>query len=150
MKKRRNNIYGKNSVDLYFGFIIRKTGCTGKEEGMRLNMKTIKRLFFLALLLSVLTGCGQQEENATGKEYHIYYVDNDETKIFAESYLTETEDMRVLLDELIEKLSIRPDKMQYKAPLAKILNCLAIHGTADSLPLILMSTTKKWIPLKKS
>lgn len=100
---------------------------------MRLNMKTIKRLFFLALLLSVLTGCGQQEENATGKEYHIYYVDNDETKIFAESYLTETEDMRVLLDELIEKLSIRPDKMQYKAPLAENFELLGYTWDSGQL-----------------
>lgn len=100
---------------------------------MRLNMKTIKRLFFLALLLSVLTGCGQQKENTTGKEYHIYYVDNDETKIFAESYLTETEDMQVLLDELIEKLSIRPDKMQYKAPLAENFELLGYTWDSGQL-----------------
>lgn len=99
-------------------------GCTGKEEGVRFLMKsfflkTIKRLFFPALLVTVLTGCGQQAENTAGKAYNIYYVDNEETKIFAEVYQTETTDVQKLLEELLEKLSTKPDRIQYKAPLAE-------------------------------
>lgn len=86
---------------------------------MRLTMKTINGLFLLLLLLPVLAGCGRQAENTAGKEYHIYYVDNEETKIFAESYRTETTDAQMLLNELIERLSMIPDRMQYKAPLAE-------------------------------
>ncbi len=98
--------------------------CAGKKEGMRFPMKsfffkTIKRLFFPVIVLAALTGCGRQAENAAGKAYDIYYVDNEETKIFAESYQTETTDVQKLLEELLERLSAKPDKMQYKAPLAE-------------------------------
>lgn len=82
-------------------------------------LKTIKRLFLPALLATVLAGCGQRTENATGRVYNIYYVDNEETKIFAEIYQTETTDIQKLLGELLAKLSEKPDKMQYKAPLAE-------------------------------
>ena len=82
-------------------------------------LKTVKRFFLLALLVTVLTGCGKQAENAAGKVYNIYYVDNEETKIFAEIYQTETTDVQMLLEELLERLSTKPDRMQYKAPLAE-------------------------------
>ena len=82
-------------------------------------LKTIKRLLLPVIVLAALTGCGQQAENTAGKTYDIYYVDNEETKIFAESYQTETTDVQKLLEELLERLSAKPDKMQYKAPLAE-------------------------------
>ncbi|MBD5453973.1 MAG: GerMN domain-containing protein [Lachnospiraceae bacterium] len=79
----------------------------------------MKRLFLPVIVLAALTGCGRRVENAAGKTYDIYYVDNEETKIFAESYQTETTDVQKLLEELLERLSAKPDKMQYKAPLAE-------------------------------
>lgn len=82
-------------------------------------LKTIKRWILPALLLFVLIGCGRQAESVSGKAYDIYYIDNEETKIFAETYQTEATDAQKLLEELLERLSANPDKMQYKAPLAE-------------------------------
>ncbi|MCM1387483.1 MAG: GerMN domain-containing protein [Bacillus sp. (in: Bacteria)] len=92
-------------------------------------MKTKRKLFLpiVLLMLYALTGCGQQAQNTAGKAYNIYYVDNDETKIFAEVYRTETTDGQKLLEELLEELSVKPDKMQYKAPLTQdfeLLGCI--------------------------
>ncbi|MCM1252931.1 MAG: GerMN domain-containing protein [Clostridium sp.] len=92
-------------------------------------MKTKRKLFLpiVLLLLYLLTGCGQQEQSTAGKAYNIYYVDNDETKIFAQTYRTETTDGQKLLEELLEELSVKPDKMQYKAPLTQdfeLLGCI--------------------------
>ncbi|MCM1039634.1 MAG: GerMN domain-containing protein [Roseburia sp.] len=88
-------------------------------------MKRIKRQFLLLLLLiSALAlcaaGCGSQEEPDIegGKIYDIYYVNNEETKIFSNSYQTATEDKQALLDELLGQLAVIPDKGEYKAPLA--------------------------------
>lgn len=97
--------------------------------------KTIKRLFLLAIALTALTGCGRQTGNTAGKAYDIYYVDNEETKIFAESYQTETTDVQKLLEELLERLAAKPDKMQYKAPLAENFELLGYTWDGGQLTL---------------
>ncbi|MBD5458912.1 MAG: GerMN domain-containing protein [Lachnospiraceae bacterium] len=66
-----------------------------------------------------MTACGSEQELNSGKSYDIYYVNNEETRIFSNPYQTETEDSRLLLNELVEQLGTRPDKMEYKAPLAE-------------------------------
>ena len=74
----------------------------------------------LLLILAVcMTACGSEQELNSGKSYDIYYVNNEETRIFSNPYQTETEDSRLLLNELVEQLGTRPDKMEYKAPLAE-------------------------------
>lgn len=89
---------------------------------MKLFFKNLKNgllpLLFLVLPVCI-TACGSGSEVETGKSYDIYYVNNDETHIFSNSYQTETEDSQRLLDELIEQLAAKPDKMEYKAPLAE-------------------------------
>ncbi|MDE7019061.1 MAG: GerMN domain-containing protein [Lachnospiraceae bacterium] len=76
-------------------------------------------LLLLSVLVICIAGCGSQTEEDTGKAYEVYYVNNEETKIFANSYRTETTDAQVLLDELMEQLSTKPEKMQYKEPLSE-------------------------------
>lgn len=82
----------------------------------------MKRYIFLLLFLFSLTffaaGCGRKENQGVGKTYQIYYVNNEETRIFSNPYQTETEEKQVLLDELIAQLSAIPEKMEYRAPLA--------------------------------
>lgn len=89
---------------------------------MKLFFKNLKNgllpLLFLVLPVCI-TACGSGSEVETGKSYDIYYVNNDETHIFSNPYQTETEDSQRLLDELIEQLAAKPDKMEYKAPLAE-------------------------------
>lgn len=111
--------------------------------------KTIKRLLLLAIALAALTGCGRQVENTAGKAYDIYYVDNEETKIFAETYQTETTDVQELLEELLERLSAKPDKMQYKAPLAENFELLGYTWDGGQLTLNFDEQYKKMDTIKE-
>lgn len=111
--------------------------------------KTVKRLLLPAIALAVLTGCGQQAENTAGKAYDIYYVDNEETKIFAETYQTETTDVQELLEELLERLSAKPDKMQYKAPLAENFELLGYTWDGGQLTLNFDEQYKKMDTIKE-
>lgn len=91
-------------------------------------------LLFLALAVYV-TACGSREETASGKSYDIYYVNNDETCIFSESYRTETEDSQLLLNELMDQLAMRPEKLEYKAPLAENFELLDYSWDGEKLTL---------------
>lgn len=73
---------------------------------------------FLLIFTVCMTGCGGQAEEETGKAYDVYYLNNEETKIFSNPYQTETEDGQDLLEELIGQLSAIPAKMEYEAPLS--------------------------------
>lgn len=85
-------------------------------------MKNVKwRFFLLFLFILCIAGCGSQDvsESEAGKLYDIYYVNNEETRIFSNLYQTTTEDAQTLLAELIEQLAAIPEKGEYKAPLAE-------------------------------
>lgn len=73
---------------------------------------------FMIAVLGLLTACGRKEEQETiGKTYDIYYVDKSETKIFSQSYQTQTEETENLLGELMDQLALAPERMEYNAPL---------------------------------
>ncbi len=98
----------------------------------------IRKRLLPALLLAItacITACGQKEENVSGKSYEIYYVNNEETCIFSNTYRTETEDSRLLLVELLEMLSAKPEKMEYKAPLAENFELLDYAWDGEKLTL---------------
>lgn len=103
---------------------------------MKLLFKNLKK-GLLPLLFPVLavciTACGKQTEDEAGKSYDVYYVNNEETRIFSNPYQTETEDSRLLLDELIAQLAKRPDKMEYKAPLAEGFELLDYSWDGEKL-----------------
>lgn len=86
---------------------------------MRFKISKILFVIFLFIMTFTIAGCGSSAAEVSGRIYDIYYVNNEETKIFSESYQTETADVQLLLPELLEQLSMIPDKMQYKAPLAQ-------------------------------
>lgn len=77
-------------------------------------------MFWDCILLSVLlcAGCGIQPQSEDGKQYNIYYVNNEETKTLAKEYISSTEDTEALLKELLEQLASVPAKFEYEAPLA--------------------------------
>lgn len=104
---------------------------------IELNMLIRKGLLsFLILTLAVCTAaCGSEEESASGKSYDIYYVNNDETCIFSNAYQTETDDSRLLLIELLEQLSLKSEKMEYKAPLAEGFELLGYSWDGEKLTL---------------
>ena len=74
--------------------------------------------FILLLLVMFYTACGSQSQQENGKQYEIYYVNNDETRTFSMQYNSETEDTEELLGELLEQLALIPVKFEYEAPLA--------------------------------
>lgn len=91
---------------------------------MRLKGTNKLALLFISVLIGCIAGCGAQPQESTGKAYDVYYVNNDETRIFANPYQTETLNSQALLDELIEQLSTKPEKMQYKEPLSESFSLL--------------------------
>lgn len=91
-------------------------------------------LLFLVLAVC-FTACGSREETVPGKSYDIYYVNNDETCIFSEPYQTETEESQLLLNELLEQLSMKPEKLEYKAPLAENFELLDYSWDGENLTL---------------
>lgn len=82
--------------------------------------KKILSFLVLVIMAVYLAGCGSgsQDRVTDGRSYNVYYVDNEETKIFSKAYQTTTEDGRALLDELITQLALPSDKMEYKAPIS--------------------------------
>ncbi len=73
-------------------------------------------LFFLFTVM--LTACEDERQADDGKYYEIYYVNADETKILNREYVTETQDNKDLLEEMLVQLSTQPEKREYTAPLA--------------------------------
>jgi len=103
---------------------------------MKLLLKNLIRESFPLLFLvltACITACGSESETEAGKSYNIYYVNNEETCIFSNSYQTETEDRELLLNELVGQLSRRPDKMEYKAPLAEGFELLSYSWDGETL-----------------
>lgn len=85
---------------------------------------------WMCLLLGVLCGCREQEP---GDVYNIYYVNPDETGIISKEYRTETTDKELLLQELLSRLSVMPEKLEYKAPLTGNVNLLDYSISEDRL-----------------
>lgn len=105
---------------------------------MKLKSKCGRRIrvclaALLFLFLPGMTGCGSEAEEGNGRTYNIYYVNNEETGIFANPYRTGTESGRILLLEMIEQLSTIPEKMEYKAPLAENFELLGYIWDGEQL-----------------
>ncbi len=83
---------------------------------MKMRKKLFAGLFFLFTVM--LTACEDERQADDGKYYEIYYVNADETKILNREYVTETQDNKDLLEEMLVQLSTQPEKREYTAPLA--------------------------------
>jgi len=105
------------------------------EDAMKSYWK--RKLCPLLFLMTAfyMTACGSDAEDTAGKAYDIYYVNNEETCIFSNVYQTETQDAGLLLSELLDRLSIRPEKMEYKAPLAEDFELLDYVWEEEKLTL---------------
>lgn len=100
-------------------------------------MKKYGRWFVCALLLALilLSSCKKKQEEQTGRVYYIYCVNNEETGIVSHEYQTETMERNILLEELLQQLSLASDKLQYKAPLAGSFSLLGYSITEEQLVL---------------
>ena len=96
---------------------------------------SIKLFLLLPLVIFGLCACGQKGKQEQGRRYEIFYVNHEETAIFAGEYRTETTDRDALLRELIEQLGTVPEKLEYKVPLSGSLKLLGYSVTEDQLTL---------------
>lgn len=85
-----------------------------------LKIRKLPLVAGIMIIALCMAGCGNntQNDNSGGRAYNIYYVNNDETKIFSKSYRTFTDDGRALLEELMGQLAVKSEKMEYKAPIS--------------------------------
>lgn len=91
-------------------------------------------LFLLFILAFAIGGCGEREQSKTnGKTYNIYYINNDETAIFSQEYVTETTDTEELLAELLARLGKTSGRLEYKTPLSENIQILSHTITEDQL-----------------
>lgn len=80
-------------------------------------MKKINKMLVLFFCMLFLSACGEEEIDEE-KLYPVYYVSNSETKVEMHEYVMQAETQEEQLDELVACLSIMPEKLEYKAPLA--------------------------------
>lgn len=84
-------------------------------------MSGVRKILLIAMIIATIacmTSCGRNVQESGDKTYNIYYVNNEETKIFSRSYQTAAENGQELLDELLGQLAVISEKMEYKAPLS--------------------------------
>lgn len=95
------------------------------------------RVVFLSLVFAALVcACGQQRDAGQKYTYKIYYENNDETGIYPQDYVTETEDKEALVSEFIEQLGTVSGKLEYKAPLSGNFNLLDYNIAEDQVTLV--------------
>lgn len=86
----------------------------------------------LAGMLCLLSACANGAGKERGTVYYLYYINNDETKIISREYRSETTDEALLLEELLEELSVISERLEYETPLAKEF-ALVGHTLEDGL-----------------
>lgn len=106
--------------------------------------KNIAFLFVLSVM--ALCACGQKSRQEQGRTYHVYYENNDETGIFSQPYVTETEGKEEVLEELLDQLSTVSGKLEYKAPLSGDFQLLSYSIAEDQLTLV-FDENYKWQPV---
>lgn len=74
------------------------------------------------LLLFFVTGCGEKETSAEGKDrYSIYYLNREETKIAEFAYYTDTKEPIKVLGELLQVLAQTPQRVGYHETISNFL-----------------------------
>lgn len=81
-------------------------------------IKIVGNIAICLFMLLFLGGCTSGDEPEAGKAYQIYYVNKEQTKVICSKYVTATEDMQGILEELLEQLAQMPEKLEYNPPLA--------------------------------
>lgn len=94
---------------------------------------------WLSILLAIccvtcLAACGKQEE-PTGRTIQIYYISNSETKVEVRDYTLTSETFNEQLEEVLAALADVPEKLEYKAPLARGFEVVSHHIINGALTL---------------
>ncbi|MCM1100672.1 MAG: GerMN domain-containing protein [Clostridium sp.] len=95
-------------------------------------MKKCLRALGCLLLMVGLAAC-RSEQPSDAKICQIYVVSNSETKVESHAHVMEATGDEAMLEELVECLSVQPDKLEYKAPLAMGFEVLSMNLTDGKL-----------------
>lgn len=95
-------------------------------------MKKLLWMLCCVLLLVGVTACGK-EDPAGENVYQIYVVSNSGTKVETHTHVMEATNSEDMLEELIECLSIQPDKLEYQVPFAMGFEILSMNLTESKL-----------------
>lgn len=79
-----------------------------------------RKLLYIVLFCCLIffTACGEETQVDKSRLYQIYEINKEETKIFSNEYTAVNTEQSALIDELLEQLTVTPEKLEYKAPLA--------------------------------
>ena len=80
-------------------------------------MKRWIRILCVLVCAAVLCACSE-EETVDGNIINMYYIGTAETKIEMRDYVLVAQDADSQVKEVLEALSVMPEKLEYKAPLA--------------------------------
>ena len=78
-------------------------------------MKKIMNIVLLVLGMCLLSGCGQDTNDAS--EYHIFYMNKEKTKIVEQSYTPEDKDTDAMIRDYLVALSTDVDSVEYQKPI---------------------------------
>lgn len=79
-----------------------------------------KKWVFICLIfcLALAISCGSGERTDKSRMYNIYALNKEETRIFSKEYEAQSTQQEALIEELLEQLTVTPEKLEYKAPLS--------------------------------
>ena len=90
-----------------------------KRNKVRLIPALLLMMFLASACSSSGAGANTIRDTVGSEGYAIYYVNNEETRIFSNAYemVAAPEETLKAIDELIEGLQRMPDKLEYEAPI---------------------------------
>jgi len=110
-------------------------------------MRKKMMLIFMAILLCFSAGCGRQEavvpENAIS--YDLYFLNNEETKVFSREIYVEEGDTASQLSALIEAMRTKREDVNERAPLDYDFSVLNVSLDGEQ---IIMNLDEKYLQMK--
>lgn len=92
-------------------------------------------LTLLLVLAMVLAACGGQQGSDDENMIQLYYVSNSEKMVEMHEYALQAEETDQQIQEVIEQLSLLPNKLEYKPPLSMGFALQNYHLDGDRLEL---------------
>lgn len=101
----------------------------------------------MALILLLITGCSGQETMKTENtiSYDLYFLNNEETKVFSKEILIEEGDTALQLSALIEAMRTKQDDLETHAALDYDFSVLSVSLDGEQ---VIMNLDEKYLLLK--
>ena len=97
--------------------------------------KIIKTMFCLFLCMSILTGCGEKEEEAVVEGTGIFYLNTEKTGLAKKKYTIASSEKEDCIEELLEEMQKETDSIEYVSafPSDVKIEEWKVHGKALDL-----------------